>query len=429
LCCVTLLLPNWNKIMSSQPSPTPVLKSSASSEKNVNTDSNASSEVPSVVAADAGGAVPTDKVGVMHIVNMMQGGTLASLGLDCCCCCGGGRAEPLVLNLKRVANKRSPMVRGKGLYEWCKDQQFRLPFKATRENVAALTQQMINYNVILKAELVNKEEKNNFTPIRIKGANEFKAQDYYIWHYQGDQTKRNILMATIVGIVFFFCLMPAWPRFMKVGVWYLSCTLLLLMISFSTIRMVLWLVVWIASGWNLTIFPYIFIDGIPIADAFVFWSTEKKYNSFGSWYHDEDKTMRYYRVGALIATIGIAYWVYTQPTEFDDYISATKGFTDDLYSGNLLSDMSQSSKENIDKPKYQSLADILFEEAENAAQADKAAAAVAGEEASPGRGGVPSLEELESMDTEGGERSGDENEDDEAARILREIQEEEEAEA
>jgi len=32
-------------------------------------------------------------------------------------------------------------------------------------------------------------------------------------------------------------------------------------------------------------------------------------------------------------------------------IKAQKGFLDDLYSGNLLSDMSQQSKDDIDKPR------------------------------------------------------------------------------
>ena len=78
---------------------------------------------------------------------------------------------------------------------------------------------------------------------------------------------------------------------------------------------------------------------------------------------------------------------------------------------------------NIDKPKYQSLADILFEEADNAAAADAAAAEGATEAASAKK--VPSLEDLENMDTEDDEENSEEQE---AARILSEILEDEDAE-
>ena len=400
------------KNMSERPLPTPASKSSASSAKQA-----------AAVSPSSKGTVPTDKVGVMRIVNMMVGGTLASLGLDGCCCCGGGQSQPLELKLCTIGNKRGPYVKGRGLLEWCKDQEYRLPFKANVENVSILTEAMMQHEVLIKAELVDKENKK-IRPIKAKGPNVFKPGDFYVWHYEGDQTKRNVLMTLIVCVVFFFCLMPAWPRFMKIGVWYSSVTLLLILVGFTVFRMLLWLIVWISSGWHLTIFPYIFIDGIPITDAFIPWGPAiPAWSSGGSWYQDELDSMRYYRVGALVACIGISFWVYSQPTEFDDYMSATKGFTDDLYSGNLLSDMSNADKVNIDKPKYQSLADILFEEAENAAEADKEEAATVATEGAKKK--TPSLEELENMDTEGEDE--EETEEEEAARMLREIQEEEDA--
>jgi translocation protein SEC62 len=193
--------------------------------------------------------------------------------------------------------------------------------------------------------------------------------------------------------------MPAWPRFMKVGVWYMSVTLLLVLIGFIVLRLLIWVTVWILTGWNLTIFPYIFIDNIPISEAFMPWSTVGNEFSSGSWYPDEaGSTMRYFRLGTLVALFATGYWIYTQPTEYDDYVSGLQGFTDDLYAGNLLSDMSHDSKVNIDKPKYQSLRDILFEEAEEAAEAE-----LGEDHPKNKKKAMPSLEELEAM--------GDEEED------------------
>ena len=53
------------------------------------------------------------------------------------------------------------------------------------------------------------------------------------------------------------------------------------------------------------------------------------------------------------------YWAVTQPSEFDGFVAAQGDFLKDLYAGTLLSDMSQEEKENIDKPKMQSLDDLL----------------------------------------------------------------------
>ena len=297
--------------------------------------------------AAAVGQVPSDKPSVQRIVNMMHGGTLASLGMDCCCCCGSSKSQPIERKLCTIVNKRGPYVKGKGIAEWCKEQEFRLGFKATNENIMLLTQYLVKYEFMLDAEKTSKEKKS-IQPVKKKvpttDMSVFK-KEFYIWRYDGSPMMRKLLMGLIVGTVIFFCLMPAWPRFMKVGVWYCAVTLLLTIIGFSIIRFIIWLVVWICAGWHLTIFPYIFIDGIPIGEAFMPWGPAiPAWGSGGSWYQDEEDSMRYYRVGTLVGTIAIAYWVYSQPTEFDDYMSATQSFTDDLYSGNLLSDMSNTAK-------------------------------------------------------------------------------------
>jgi len=284
----------------------------------------------------------------------------------------------------------------------------------------------------LKAKKVP-ERKKTILPVRDPKENvpsqdpvKFK-KDFYVWHYEGNPMVRNALMTLIVCVVIFFCLMPAWPRSMKVGVWYCSVTMLLIMFGFLILRNTLWLIVWICSGWNLTIFPYVLIDGIPISMVFAPWGGPiKAWGNSGSWYPDTDVSMRMYRVGTLVTCIAIGFWVWNQPTEFDDYMLASRAFTDDLYSGNLLSDMSNTDKKNLDKPKYQSLADILFEEAEVAADAD---AASAEDSAEPAKKKVPSLDDLENMDLEDDEEnaatSATDPEAAEAAALLAEILEDE----
>ncbi|CAN0351538.1 unnamed protein product, partial [Hapterophycus canaliculatus] len=66
----------------------------------------------------------------------------------------------------------------------------------------------------------------------------------------------------------------------------------------------------------------------------------------------------YYRIVAVGGVIAFVIWAYNQPTDFDTFISAQSDFMSDLYKGKLLSD---ETKQNIDKPKVQSLEDILKE--------------------------------------------------------------------
>merc|ERR1712176_652821 len=66
-----------------------------------------------------------------------------------------------------------------------------------------------------------------------------------------------------------------------------------------------------------------------------------------------------YRIGVFVAFFSFCYWAVTQPSEFDGFVKGQGDFIKDLYKGTLLSDMSQADKDNIDKPKMQSLDDLL----------------------------------------------------------------------
>ena len=82
-------------------------------------------------------------------------------------------------------------------------------------------------------------------------------------------------------------------------------------------------------------------------------------------------------------------------------------------------------KENIDKPKYQSLADILFEEADNAAAADAAVAEEAVEEKTKT---IPSLDDILNEVGDDDDEEDKDEEQQEAEDILNEILADEDAE-
>lgn len=106
--------------------------------------------------------------------------------------------------------------------------------------------------------------------------------------------------------------------------------------------------VWIL-GWELWFLPNLFDESLGFVDSFkpVISCENTKPGQLP------------YRIGVGVAFFSFCYWAVTQPSEFDGFVAAQGDFLKDLYAGTLLSDVSQEEKENIDKPKMQSLEDLL----------------------------------------------------------------------
>jgi len=128
----------------------------------------------------------------------------------------------------------------------------------------------------------------------------------------------------------------------------MSVSFLIFIFFLITVRGTLFLFVWIL-GYDFWVLPNLFDESLGFVDSFkpvVFLEKTK-----------EGQLL--YRAGIAVAFFSFCWWAITQPSEWDGFVSANKDFIADLYEGKLLSDMSQESKENIDKPKMDSLADLL----------------------------------------------------------------------
>lgn len=142
----------------------------------------------------------------------------------------------------------------------------------------------------------------------------------------------------VIALVIGFTLLPIWPDVAKRVLWYCSVTFLIATLSFCLIRLFLFLFTWI-FGYEFWIFPRLFDESLSFQDSFKpVYSFEKAAAGQG-----------YLRIALILATSGFIYWAATQPTEFDGFLQAQKDFIDDLYSGNLLADVAQDHKDNIDR--------------------------------------------------------------------------------
>lgn len=161
----------------------------------------------------------------------------------------------------------------------------------------------------------------------------------------------NIGTGAIIAVVIGFTLLPIWPEFAKKILWYCSVTFLIATLAFCLIRFLLFLFMWLL-GYEFWIFPRLFDESLSFQDSF------KPIYSFDKGTPGQG----YYRVGVVVLIIGFVYWACTQPTEFDGFIKAQRDFIDDIYSGNLLADVAQEHKDNIDRTRrVPNIEDLLRE--------------------------------------------------------------------
>jgi len=156
-------------------------------------------------------------------------------------------------------------------------------------------------------------------------------------------------MTTCLIIGFLFCTcFPIWPNFLKVFVWYLSVTSLIFLFLLITIRGLLFLLIWVL-GYNFWFLPNLFDEKLGFVDSF------QPLYSFESTKSGQLP----YRIAVALSFSSFCWWAVTQPSEFDIFLRAQQDFINGIYNQTLLPEMSQQEKENIDKPKMQSLDEIL----------------------------------------------------------------------
>jgi len=230
------------------------------------------------------------------------------------------------------------MVEPKKGTKWPKD----LPKFKTRQEAIAVCKELCNY------QFMHRSIKRGKGDLVISRDRDFDESGIFTWIYEGDKSFSH-MMTTLLIIGFLFCVcFPIWPNFLKVFAWYMSVSFLLLIFFLVTVRGCLFLFVWIL-GYDFWFLPNLFDEQLGFIDSFKpLYSFEKT---------KEGQLM--YRIGIAVAFFSFCWWAVTQPSEFDGFVKGQGDFIKDLYAGTLLSDMSQADKENIDKPKMDSLEDLL----------------------------------------------------------------------
>lgn len=155
-------------------------------------------------------------------------------------------------------------------------------------------------------------------------------------------------LTMMAGFLFCSCF-PIWPNFLKVFVWYTSVCLLMTTFFLVTIRALVYLFVWVL-GYDLWILPGLFDERLSFVESFQPAISIKK---------TKDGQL-HYRIVVALAFLWFCYWAVSQPSDFRVFLAEQGNFVKDIFEGKLISDVSQQDKDNIDRPKFQSLEELLM---------------------------------------------------------------------
>ena len=216
------------------------------------------------------------------------------------------------------------------------------PFEDEESLAMSIGTLLIQHGFMHKSD----RDTSNQKKLTISRDQSFEMDGYFTWMYDGPMTLRYIMTGALIVFAAMMTLFPIWPAWARLVIWYMSVTFLIVIIVFSILRLIAFLLAWML-GFDFWVLPNIYDDDLGVIESF------KPGYSFKA----TDMSERKYRVVGIVAFIAFCYWVHSQPTDFDDYMEFTKQFTEDIYSGKMLDEFSQKQKDSIDRliPDYATL--------------------------------------------------------------------------
>jgi len=99
--------------------------------------------------------------------------------------------------------------------------------------------------------------------LQITQMQQFKADGYYAWFYEGSQWMTYAGGVGMVALLLIGVMFPLWPSFMRVGAWYLSMAVLgflVALFALALVRLIVYILTIFTLPPGLWIFPQLFAD-------------------------------------------------------------------------------------------------------------------------------------------------------------------------
>ena len=179
------------------------------------------------------------------------------------------------------------------------------------------------------------EDKRGYVPSAAPKRDLAAANRRYVWDYTGSRTKLLVLtvLAILVGIG--LCLFPVWPYFMKRGAQLLSMTTLVVLLGGMAVRWLVFGIVWLC-GYSFWLLPNLFEEDGDVSMFSPVYSLERAGPGQG-----------WLRASSFVGLAAVAYYLYTQPTDFERFVGSQRDFLTELYSGALIGDVNQADKDFV----------------------------------------------------------------------------------
>jgi translocation protein SEC62 len=223
----------------------------------------------------------------------------------------------------------------------------------TEKGATKLLQHLIDYKKMFKFE---REPENKFKwPKRLMPTKSsiFSDKAFYCWVLKPEKgQKSTMLMWGIIGGILAICLFPVWPIWVKIGLLYLSVTLLYTILGTIVSRLVLY-IFFKMFGIEFWLLPNLFADAGPLESLSPLFYAERS---------EEGKVGWLIRV-IIMVTVGLlALRIYHDPNVVHEYKDmGTQSFEDLIDWGKQKLDPNQTRIELRGKAGFKSYQDILKE--------------------------------------------------------------------
>mmetsp|Transcript_631 Transcript_631/g.1136 ORF Transcript_631/g.1136 Transcript_631/m.1136 type:complete len:282 (-) Transcript_631:1523-2368(-) len=255
------------------------------------------------------------------------------------------RGQGLKEKSLRFGSKKVACFRGKDFKRLLKKSPPKGVTVATDQDAFKIGDMLIEKHLIKRVQGLFKTPKPKRWPDAISPSPNVTMQDdgFYIWDAKV-QSKffTNTLTTMLVLGVILACCFPIWPIQMKLGVWYLSVVLLVILLGISAVRLVLFIVLFI-FGHDFWIFPNMYDDSAGLVGGFT-----------PVYYYARREDGWFWFVVRLIVGFSVLYFpylFYTQPTLIDDILNISVSALFDFVAWGEDKILSNSTEVSI--PRYE----------------------------------------------------------------------------
>ncbi|KAG0227314.1 translocation protein Sec62-domain-containing protein [Mortierella sp. GBAus27b] len=140
----------------------------------------------------------------------------------------------------------------------------------TRETAGELLGSMIPHQFFLKVERPDDPDAPKGL-LQLVQYQSFSEDSIFVWRYEGSQLRTHLMAGGMILIVLAGVLFPLWPMPLRLGVWYLSVGVLILLglfFAMAIVRLILFMITWVVLKPGIWLFPNLFED-VGFVDSFI----------------------------------------------------------------------------------------------------------------------------------------------------------------